>query len=64
MLSHHELATLLLLKDAPERIDADRLELGALRALELVAIDPDHGLPVLRVTSRGDAMLRAITRAC
>ncbi|WP_321814882.1 MULTISPECIES: hypothetical protein [unclassified Paraburkholderia] len=64
MLSHHEFATLLLLKDAPERIEPDRLELGALRDLQLIAVDPAAGLPGLRVTARGDAMLRAIARAC
>ena len=65
MLSPHELATLLLIKDAPERIEPDRLELGALRELQLVVIEPpESGLPVLRVTARGDAVLRAFARAC
>jgi hypothetical protein len=63
MLSPHELATLLLVKDAPGRIEADRAELGALRALELIANDlPEPGFPVPRVTPRGDAVLRAIAR--
>ncbi|HKR46216.1 MAG TPA: hypothetical protein VJU59_42250 [Paraburkholderia sp.] len=64
MLSPHELATLMLVKDAPERMDVDRLELGALRELELIALElPDAGLPMPRVTPRGDALLRAIARA-
>ena len=64
MLSPHELATLMLVKDAPERIEADRAELGALRALELSANDsPELGFEVRRVTPRGDAVLRAIARA-
>jgi len=33
MLSPHELATLMLVKDAPERMEANRVELGALREL-------------------------------
>ncbi|WP_322049589.1 hypothetical protein [Paraburkholderia sp. J67] len=65
MLSHHELSTLLLLKDAPGRIEPDRLELGALREMQLIVIEPpESGLPLLRVTPRGDAVLRAIARAC
>ncbi|WP_028221595.1 hypothetical protein [Paraburkholderia oxyphila] len=64
MLSPHELATLMLVKNAPERMEADRLELGALRALDLIAIEPpEAGLPMPRVTPRGDAVLRAIARA-
>ncbi|HTR06134.1 MAG TPA: hypothetical protein VMJ11_05635 [Paraburkholderia sp.] len=65
MLSPHELATLLLVKDAPERIEADRAELGALRELDLIANEPPvAGFPVPRVTPRGDALLRAIARVC
>jgi hypothetical protein len=64
MLSPHELATLMLVKDAPERMDVDRLELGALRELELIALEPpEAGLSMPRVTPRGDAVLRAIARA-
>ena len=64
MLSPHELATLMLVKDAPDRMEANRLELGALRELELIEIEPpEAGLPMPRVTPRGDAVLRAIARA-
>jgi hypothetical protein len=64
MLSPHELATLLLVKDAPERIEADRAELGALRELQLVANQsPKSGVPLPCVTPRGDAVLRAFARA-
>ncbi|WP_233888729.1 hypothetical protein [Paraburkholderia flagellata] len=64
MLSPHELATLILVKAAPERMEADRLELGALRELELIALEPpEAGTPTPRVTPRGDAVLRAIARA-
>ncbi|KXU84380.1 hypothetical protein CI15_23205 [Paraburkholderia monticola] len=63
MLSPHELATLLLVKDAPERIDSDRAELGALRDLQLIANEPaSSGFHFPRVTPRGDAVLRAFAR--
>lgn len=63
MLSPHELATLLLLKDAPGRIEMDRAELVALRALELVVDEPpESDIAYPRVTPRGDAVLRAIAR--
>ena len=63
MLSPHEVATLLLVKDAPGRIEPDRAELGALRALQLIVNDlPEAGFPIPRVTPRGDAVLRAIAR--
>ncbi|CAG9267968.1 hypothetical protein [Paraburkholderia unamae] len=65
MLSPHELATLMLVKDAPERMEANREELGALRELQLIAIEPpETGIPMPRVTPRGYAFLRAIARAC
>ncbi|MEC5409969.1 hypothetical protein VOM14_31045 [Paraburkholderia sp. MPAMCS5] len=63
MLSAHEVATLLLLKDAPERIASDCAELGALRELQLIANAPaGSDLRLLRVTPRGDAVLRAFAR--
>ncbi|MCG5078303.1 hypothetical protein [Paraburkholderia tagetis] len=63
MLSAHEIATLMLVKDAPERMDVDRMELWALRELQLVEMEPpEAGLPMARVTPRGDAVLRAIAR--
>lgn len=63
MLSPHELATLMLVKNAPERIEPDRMELGALRALELIDIgSPESGAALARVTPRGDALLRAVSR--
>jgi len=65
MLSPHELATLMLLKNASERIEVDRAELIVLRALELVEDElPESDFAYLRVTPRGDALLRAIARAC
>lgn len=43
MLIPHELATLMLVKDAPERMDAVREEVGLLRALELIALEQRCG---------------------
>ncbi|MCP3728429.1 hypothetical protein M3I53_35880 [Paraburkholderia sp. CNPSo 3272] len=64
MLSPHELATLMLVKAAPERVDAGREEVGVLRELELIAIErPDAGRTLPHVTPRGEAILRAIARA-
>jgi len=63
MLSPHEIATLMLVKDAPGRIEPDRAELHTLLNLELVTMDgPGTGFPLLEVTPRGDTILRAITR--
>lgn len=63
MLSPHELATLMLVKSAPDWIEPDRMELGALRELELIDIEPpESGMPLPRVTPRGDALLRAVAR--
>lgn len=63
MLSPHELATLMLVKNAPGRIESDREELGALRDLHLVVVDMhESGFPTPRVTAQGDALLRAVAR--
>ncbi|NLP63417.1 hypothetical protein [Paraburkholderia sacchari] len=63
MLSPHELATLMLVKSAPDGIEPDRIELGALRELQLIDIGPPElGVPLPRVTPRGDALLRAVAR--
>lgn len=63
MLSPHEVATLLLLKNSPERIEVDRIELGALHEWQLIESQPGGtGFPVPRVTPRGEAVLRAIAR--
>ncbi|QBR02993.1 MULTISPECIES: hypothetical protein [Paraburkholderia] len=63
MLSPHELATLMLVKNAPDWIEPDRIELGALRELQLIDIEPpESGVALARVTPRGDALLRAVSR--
>lgn len=61
MLSLHEVATLLLIKDAPDRVGPDSPELGALRKLGLVDMgSPDVVIPQPRITVRGHAILRSI----
>ncbi|SDR54794.1 hypothetical protein SAMN05443245_7509 [Paraburkholderia fungorum] len=61
MLSLHEVATLLLIKDAPDRVGLDSPELGALSKLELVDMGPpDVVMPKPRVSARGHGMLRAL----
>jgi hypothetical protein len=63
MLSPHEIATLMLVKDAPGRIESGRAELHALLTLELVTVErPAAGFPFLQVTPRGDTILHAISR--
>jgi hypothetical protein len=64
MLSPHEVSTLMLVKEAPDRVEPGRPELGALRERQLVVIEPlECGMHMPRVTPRGDAVLRAIGRA-
>lgn len=61
MLSPHEIAKLLLLQEAMEHDELDPADLGALVERQLVAKRPSrHVRP--RLTSRGDALLKAVTR--
>lgn len=63
MLSPHEIATLMLIKDAPGRIESARAELHSLLDLELVVMECcAAGCPRPRVTPLGDAILQAIAR--
>lgn len=64
MLSPHELATLMLVKDAPEQI-VDRAELSTLlerRLIALVQPEEDVGLPRPRITENGNSILEAFSR--
>ena len=62
MLSAHEFATLMLVKDSADQI-ADRTELDALLDRQLVAMEQLAGGGVLpRVTQEGDSLLRALSR--
>ncbi|MGV2289245.1 hypothetical protein AAHK20_11090 [Trinickia sp. YCB016] len=62
MLSPHEFATLLLVKDAADEI-ADRAELSALLERQLVALeDLASGTSRPRLTADGDIVLEAMGR--
>lgn len=74
VLSPHELATLMLVgngpqtqsDDCPNTLDAreiDPVDLDALVSQELVHLEPSRGgRPCLRITPRGDSMLKAVAR--
>ncbi|AXF05711.1 hypothetical protein [Paraburkholderia hospita] len=63
MLSPHEFATLMLVKDAPEQIDLNREELDTLLERQLVALEQmASGARRPRLTSNGDSVLQAIAR--
>jgi len=62
MLSPHEFATLMLVKDAPDQI-ADRVELGALLERQLVALEELAGGAIRpRLTLEGGTILDAVAR--
>ncbi|TPA16782.1 hypothetical protein DIJ61_19865 [Burkholderia pseudomallei] len=60
MLSPHEFATLLLVKDAPDQADMDRDELDALLERQLVKLEALGPGRKYCVTEIGDAALRSI----
>ncbi|MBU6490087.1 MAG: hypothetical protein KGQ57_20025 [Burkholderiales bacterium] len=63
MLSPHEFATLLLVKDAPNQVDMDREELDALLEQQLVQLERlGSGHQQWRLTASGDSAIRAIKR--
>ena len=63
MLSPHEFATLMLVKNAPEQIDLDRADLDALLERQLVSLEQLAGEQhVSLVTNRGDRVLKAVSR--
>ena len=63
MLSPHEFATLLLVKDAPNQVDMDREELDALLEQQLVQLESlGSGNQQWRLTESGDSAIRAIKR--
>ncbi|HEX7682762.1 hypothetical protein [Trinickia sp.] len=63
MLSPHEFATLLLVKDAPNQVDMDREELDALLEQQLVQLERlGSGHQQWRLTESGDSAIRAIKR--
>jgi hypothetical protein len=63
MLSPHEIATLMVVKNAPGRIESGLGDLNALLDLKLLTVERAvAGYSFARVTPRGDAVLRAISR--
>jgi hypothetical protein len=62
MLSPHEFATLMLVRDAPDQI-IDRAELATLLERELVALEQvDPGARRPRITENGYSVLQAFSR--
>jgi hypothetical protein len=63
MLSPHEFATLMLLKDAPDPIDLDRADVEALRERQLITLEkPTSGQQRPLITINGDSVLKAAAR--
>jgi hypothetical protein len=63
MLSPHEFATLMLIKDAPDQIELDRAELDALFERQLISLENlASGRPRPQITSDGDSILKALAR--
>lgn len=63
MLSPHEVATLLVVKDAPDHAELDRADLDALLERELVQLERlNSGQRRPCITARGGAILNAIAR--
>jgi hypothetical protein len=64
MLSPHEFATLLLVKDAPNQVDMGREELDALLEGQLVELENlASGRQRLRVTETGDKTLKVFGKS-
>lgn len=63
MLSPHEFATLMLLKDAPDQIDVDRADLEALLERQLITLEKlTSGQPRPLITTNGHSVLKAAAR--
>ncbi len=60
MLSPHEIATLLLVKDAPDQADMERDELDALLEQQLVRLEALGSGRRYCVTESGDATLKSM----
>jgi len=61
MLSHHELATLLLIRDANAPIQTLDSDFLALQRYRLVEVDEAASDSTLRLTTRGHELLRRLT---
>jgi uncharacterized protein YqgQ len=63
MLSPHEFATLMLIKDAPDQIELGRAELNTLLERQLISLENfASGRPRALITSDGDSILKAVAR--
>ena len=63
MLSPHEFTTLMLVRDAPDQIEADRAELHTLLKHQLVIFELlASGQRRPQITAQGHAVLRAVAR--
>ncbi|WP_341319204.1 hypothetical protein WN982_30115 [Paraburkholderia sp. IMGN_8] len=63
MLSPHEFATLMLIKNAPDQIELGRAELDTLFEQQLISLENlASGRPRPQVTSDGDSILKAVAR--
>ena len=63
MLTPHELATLMLVKDAPDQIELDRAEIDTLLERQLISLERlASGHPRPHVTSEGASILKAVAR--
>lgn len=63
MLSPHEFATLMLVKDAPDQLGLDRADLDVLLERQLVALETlASGLQRPQITGDGVSILKAVTR--
>jgi hypothetical protein len=60
MLSHHELAALLLIRDADTPIQTLDSDFLALQRYQLVEMDVAEGDRALRLTSRGQELLKRL----
>jgi hypothetical protein len=63
MLSPHEFATLMLVKDAPDQMELDRTDLDVLLERQLVSLQRlASGHPYAEITVNGHAVLKAVAR--
>lgn len=61
MLSHHEFATLMLVKDAPEQVELDRPDLDHLLESKLIEWEElSTGMKCPRLTVQGKYVLQAV----
>jgi len=63
MLSPHEFATLMLVKNAPDQVELNRADLDALLARQLVRLQRRaSGHPRAEITDHGHSVLKAVAR--